>query len=125
MSAAGEIFEVLTLTYTDFKGKNGHRRRDTILTPRSNLKFRFAYAPKAPTPQDCVSSFRLKNHYISSLVRKKLPKSPLGQPKLIKIFASTHSGGKMRARATESCYRVMSLLIEMRIPDPYRYVDVI
>ena len=77
MSAAGEIFEVLTLTYTDFKGKNGHRRRDTILTPRSNLKFRFAYAPKAPTPQDCVSSFRLKNHHISSLVRKKLPKSPL------------------------------------------------
>ena len=33
MSAAGEIFEILTLTYTDFKGKNGHRRRDTILRP--------------------------------------------------------------------------------------------
>ena len=77
MSAAGEIFGGLTLTYTDFKGKNGRRRRETILTPRSNLKFRFAYAPKAPTPQDCVSSFRLKNHLISSLFRKKLLKSLL------------------------------------------------
>ena len=78
MSAAGENFEVLTLTCTDFQGKKwAPGRRDTILTPRSNPKFRFAYAPKAPTPQDCVSSFRLKNHLISSLFRKKLPKSPL------------------------------------------------
>ena len=52
----------------------------------------------------------------------------LGQPKLIKIFASTHSAGK-NARARNGivllCYRVMSLLIEMRIPETYLYVDVI
>ena len=55
-------------------------------------------------------------------------KNNLGQPKLIKIFASTHSAGK-NARARNGivllCYRVMSLLIEMRIPETYLYVDVI
>ena len=47
MSAAGEIFEVLTLTYTDFKGKNGHRRRDTILTPLRPLLPKTVFLPSA------------------------------------------------------------------------------
>ena len=42
-----------------------------------------------------------------------------------RVYSLRGKNARARNGIVLSCYCVMSLLIEMRIPDPYRYVDVI